>query len=156
MPQPLSAVAQKHGGGYWFSIEKCDSGLASKSSGTPNLPTPGGVRRYQTRECRITPNGQNLSLGGPAGLSHSLFWIWWTASNQFWGIFWARLLPAPKNVKTSKLAQIHHNLNKSYLGHLLLLLWLLFGSIWISIFDQFSWPLKSLKLQSIMRQSSFF
>ena len=49
-----------------------DLGTSSKSSGRQNSPTPAGVRRSQTKECRVSQNGQNLSLVTRPGLWHSL------------------------------------------------------------------------------------
>ena len=48
-----------------------DLGTSSKSSGRQNSPTPAGVRRSQTKECRVSQNGQNLSLVTQPGLWHS-------------------------------------------------------------------------------------
>ena len=72
------------------------------------------------------------------------------------GVLGARLLQAPKNIKKNKLAKIHQNLKKSNLGRPMLQSWWLFGAIWTSIFDQFSQPPKSLKLQQVNCENLFF
>ena len=47
----------------WFCSKIVDLRTPSKSSRHQNPPTLAGVRRCQTRECRLSQDGQNLSLG---------------------------------------------------------------------------------------------
>ena len=117
-----------------------------------NPPTPTSVRRCQTRECRISKNGQNLSLVVQSGL-----WFASTAipgdptchqKSDFFDLL-DHLLPAPKKRQENKLAKIHQNLKQSHLGRPRLQFWYLFGAIWTSIFDNCSFPPKSLNLQHV-------
>ena len=129
-----------------FSQKYITLGTPSKSSGRQNSPTPASVK-YKNVE-----SGQNLSLNGQSGL-----WFPPLASpgaipddRYFTNIFFYLGTPFSRTIKPprTKLAKIHQNLKKkTQLGHPRLRLCCLFGTTWISNFDQCSWPSNSLKLQ---------
>lgn len=87
-----------------------------KSSGRQNPPTPIGVMRCQTRECRIIQNGQNLSLVTQPGLWHYPIMSFLdpvprlrAAKNLIWGLGGA---PFCQHLKNSKI-QACQNPSKS-------------------------------------------
>ena len=61
-----------------------------------------------------------------------------------------------KKCKKNKLVEIHPNLKKSYLRCPRLQFWCLFAAIWTSVFYQFSWPSKSVKLQHLQCENLLF
>ena len=80
-------------------------GTPSKSRGRQNSPTPTGVRRCQTRECRSSQNRQNLSLSGPTWIMKIIGWTRPCRQQPELLDLLARLLPAPKNIKKKSLPQ---------------------------------------------------
>ena len=77
---------------YRSYVKLVDLGTPSKSSRRQNPPTPANARRCQIKECRISENGQKLTLDGQSGLWFRCTSRFRPAQNQicswFWLAFW--------------------------------------------------------------------